>query len=463
MSLTYTQAQFDYLASNNLKLQLQKSGFSTFNDLEVGKTSKQYDTLKLVFTSTGYNLLTAKTIDNGFGRNFTIATDKKSATLVDDARIISGFTVTTESAIRTWNLTQVMINQILTGNAKLYINDVLATPKLINDGDILKIVADSGYNFYRYGSNNYPSVRMELNIVNPYRYYSLNEDLTEATYTANPTATNSTLVGFLVQTVLAPPENVRGFNNVYEITKEQLREVTQQRFQVVGGSLDNPEKKDLGINILGLVEIPLKLDPSLVVGQQNVYLGDFQTTVNANFLSVDVLNLDLGVINIPRSSNNLLDYINTTALIHLPYSNPINIDINYVIGEEIGIQYAINLYDGLATINISSSKLGDIVATANVDMNIKIPFGNIESFPNGNSPNDVKLGGFNGIFKPYIELVKNESLNADKLFTIPVTDESLLSGNLGFIQVEQIDLKSLASSSEKDMIINTLKQGVIIK
>ena len=458
MALTVTQSVLDYMSARNIVLYRKKNGFSTFNPMVLNEKSAISDVLRLV-PNEGTNIVSAKVrISGGFDKDFTRSTqNSRWWEFTDVSNALSYFTIAVESSAKTWALTQVMIDQVTSKNATFFINDILAIPTSIKDNDILKIIPNEGFKFVENG------VQLELVAVNPYRNFTINDELNLATYTANPTLSDSVLKGFIVETVLLPPENVRGFNNVYHIDKDQLKEVTKQRFQIMGGSVDNPEKKDLGINILGLIELPLQVDPSLVTGKQDVYLGDFKTTVNADFMITDVLNVDLGVITVPRTNNNFLDYINTTALIHLPYSNPINIDVNYVIGEEIGIQYAINLYDGLATINISSSKLGDIIATANVDMNIKIPFGNIESFPNGNSPNDVKLGGFNGIFKPYIELIRNEGVNADKLFTIPVTDESLLAGNTGFVQVEQIDLKTNAHSAEKDMIINVLKQGVIIK
>lgn len=458
MALTVTQSVLDYMSERNIVLYRKKDGFSTFNPMVLNEKSAIYDVLRLV-PNEGTNIISAKVrISGGFDKNFTRSTqNSRWWEFTDVSNTLSYFTIEVESSAKTWALTQDMIDQVTTGKGQLFVNDVLAVPVSIKDNDIFKIIPLEGYKFVENG------VKLELNAVNPYRNFTINDELNIATYTANPTLTDATLVRFLVETVLLPPENVRGFNNIYQIDKDQLKEVTKQRFQVMGGSVENPEKKDLGVNILGLIELPLTLDPSLVVGKQNVYLGDYQTSVNADFLATDILNLDLGVISVPRVNDSFLDYINTTALVHLPYSNPINIDVNYVIGEEIGVKYAINLYDGLATITISSSKLNDVIATANVDMNIKIPFGNLDTAPSGNSPNDIKLGGFNGLLVPYIEIVRNDVINSSKLFTIPVTDETILNTATGFIQVEQIDLKCKASSSEKDMIINVLKQGVIIK
>ena len=62
--------------------------------------------------------------------------------------------------------------------------------------DIFKIIPLEGYKFVENG------VKLELNAVNPYRNFTINDDLNLATYTANPTLTDATLVRFLVETVL---------------------------------------------------------------------------------------------------------------------------------------------------------------------------------------------------------------------------------------------------------------------
>ena len=137
--------------------------------------------------------------------------------------------------------------------------------------------------------------------------------------------------------------------------------------------------------------------------------------------------------------------------------------MEYVIDQDVTIDYIINLYDGTATINITSSKTGEIVITQNIDMGIVVPFANVDSFPTKNDPRSIKLGSDNGIETAFIEILRNESILENGFFTIPVVDETTLSTYTGFAQVEQINLKSKATSFEKDLIINQLRDGVIIK
>ena len=76
---------------------------------------------------------------------------------------------------------------------------------------------------------------------------------------------------------------------------------------------------------------------------------------------------------------------------------------------------------------------------------------------------NIELGGDNGVTKPFIEIVKTELILPDGFYTIPVTDEDKLINHKGYIEVDQIDLKSFANHRERSLVINALKDGVIIK
>lgn len=78
---------------------------------------------------------------------------------------------------------------------------------------------------------------------------------------------------------------------------------------------------------------------------------------------------------------------------------------------------------------------------------------------NGN----IEIGGDNGVKTPFIELVKSDTLLSNGLFTIPVVDEAILNTATGFIQVENVELKTGALRNEKEMLLNILNNGVIIK
>ncbi|WP_459625736.1 hypothetical protein, partial [Enterobacter hormaechei] len=73
------------------------------------------------------------------------------------------------------------------------------------------------------------------------------------------------------------------------------------------------------------------------------------------------------------------------------------------------------------------------------------------------------LSGDNGVKIPFIELVRSDAVLPLGFFTIPVMDEGKLNGYTGFVQVENVELKTKATAAERDLIQRQLSEGVIIK
>lgn len=284
---------------------------------------------------------------------------------------------------------------------------------------------------------------------------------------------NSQLVGASFEDVESenvgtlPPdvEPSKGVNDVYRVDDTNMRTLANSDFEVfVGGAPNSPEFKNYGQYILGMIKLPFDVPSELVQGTDVlIKLKDETFSAKGDLLFTDVLRYDLGVIQVSADDNNFLDYDGVTCFLHLPYCESFNIDIDYVIGFDIGIYYDINLYDGMANINVTSSKIDGVVATKRVDMGITVPFANIDQTPTKNDPRNVELGGDNGIKTPYIEILKNDAVLPYGFFTTPIADESLLLNQVGFIKVDEIDLQVKASKDEKEMIGNLISQGVIIK
>ena len=63
----------------------------------------------------------------------------------------------------------------------------------------------------------------------------------------------------------------------------------------------------------------------------------------------------------------------------------------------------------------------------------------------------------------FIEIIRNEVLLKDVYFTIPVDDESILTGLSGYVRIEDVNLVGNTMLNEKESIISKLKSGVIFK
>ncbi len=320
------------------------------------------------------------------------------------------------------------------------------------NGDLLEIRCDSGYELIsRPQATIYDSGSWQ------YIYFDLNSNNRTASYYLSLDYNYS--IGD-IEVLTTQTDEIVGGGLIYKITEQQLQQINKDRF--VATAAPNVQIIDYGVNILGVIKLPFNINSDHIQNDEVIKLGSHTTTVSAPKIDVDKLVVNLGDIEVQAPSN-LLDYSNTRVLLHLPYAPIMTLDIDYVLGYIINVEYIINLYDGNAVINVKSSKTDKVIASGTVDLGVNIPY----SSDSGNNPTsnntNVMIGGDNHVKAPFIEINRNIPLLADKFFTIPVIDESELIGNVGFIRVDEIDLNVSATTREKELIISALKAGVIIK
>lgn len=439
---TVTKADIDRFTAEGLEFYIN-------NVLVTGNATLQ-GTLKFIANSNTV-INSAKIRDwDGYDNNFTISSDKKTATYKTDSgteyevpTVATSSTVPIDPYLNA--VKQSDIDNYTAKNTVLYVNDVIATNGTKLTG-VLKFVANSGYLIEN-------AVIRDLDGFS--NNFVLSGDSKSATFT---TVTGTQYSAPTVETVMETKE-VKGLNAVYELTPDLLRTFTAKRFVGFNGQ----NETDYGRYILGLIELPFKVPSQYVKGKQNIQLGGYDTGVDADLLSIDKITLDLGEITIPLKFNNSLDFQNVTGVLYLPYSPPITIEPKYFVGQKIGVEYIINMYNGECIINIYSTKTNGIIIRQNIDLNIAIPFAQIETNPTINSPSNIKIGGFNGLKQPYIEVLRNDAMLSNGFFTIPVLDEKPLQGETGFLKIDEIKLNVNAHDNECENIISLLTKGVIIK
>lgn len=372
------------------------------------------------------------------GKNDSTASNIASSIVISAAPKPTRFTFTADHVA---DLTNSHVTMTINGSP------VVAGSTIV-EGDSLVATAISGYEFYKD-----PLASIYLQRIGNRYPFTLSSDNKTATYTVG--AINYDV--FDVATKLPTPETKAG-NNVYIVDNDKLSQITENRFVLTGTDV----LLDYGQYILSVLELPFTIDPALIAGTENVMLGDKDTHVAANKVSVDVLPVNMGDITIPETYNNLLDYDNTTAILHLPFAPSINIDPEYVIGQTLSVEYLIDCYTGKATINIKSTKIGGAVIDQKiVSLGINIPYA---QFTGGDITNsNIEVGGDNRIKIPFIEIVRSDAPLKDGLFSAVIVDEKILNTQTGFITVDNIDLVSKAIKSEKDELISILNGGVIIK
>ena len=122
----------------------------------------------------------------------------------------------------------------------------------------------------------------------------------------------------------------------------------------------------------------------------------------------------------------------------------------------------INLYDGSADYNLSSTKIGGVFNTVKVQLDVNIPFSNVEGVPSRNNPSNIDMGVDNGIKTAFIEVLRKNPVLPDGEFTTSVADESAIGDQTGYVVVEDVKLNVSATTRERDMIETALKGGVFL-
>lgn len=323
----------------------------------------------------------------------------------------------------------------------------------LNSGDALVMVADNGW------------------LINSAQLIALGNPLTFVVAGDQKTATGKVDDMFLsnaqygvsinINTEQATHDLKATFNNVYKVDADIMKVVSKERWQYVETGAETVEYRDYGTSIISLLALPFDVDPSVIMAPESIQLAEKGLSVKAPKLSVDSLRVDLGSIVVDAVHNNSLDYVGVVALLHLPRIDPINIDLEYVIGCELRITYDIDLYSGKATVNIYSSAIDDVILTKQVDMSFNIPTqGRFNESPENTN---VNLTGDNFVTKPFIEIVSTDLISADGLFSIPMIEEGQLIGHTGYVEVDNIKLDSATKLRESELLINALKNGVIIQ
>lgn len=257
------------------------------------------------------------------------------------------------------------------------------------------------------------------------------------------------------------PVDVKGSNTVYKISDSDLETITKSRFQVVTST---GNLIDYGQFILGLIKIPFEIDQSLIVGSEEVRLGPVSTGVTGQVISRDRLVVPLGSISVPAVDMNSLDYQSTQCKLHLPYANPVSVDVQHVIGETIEIALSINLYDGEAQYTLKGSKFNQVFDTVTCNLDVAIPFANVVGgIPNKNNPSNVSVGVDNGIRTAFIEVERKPREMPDGFFTTAVNEEGVLFGKVGYFEVSNCELEVRATHEELERLRAALQDGVIIK
>lgn len=241
--------------------------------------------------------------------------------------------------------------------------------------------------------------------------------------------------------------------DIFRITQTQLVEFNNMRW--------NPDF-DFDNLIYSLYSIPIKLDDSVLdPNSKPVKLGNTATGLNARPFIDNKLMIDGGSISVPLLYDNVFDYRGVVCRVHAPYSDPIEIPPEYVIGKDISILYSVDLLNKITMIYISSSVLGGIIGRQEIKFTRDIPY--IRN--NFNVPNqDVGNFIYNDVMTPYIEVIRDIPINdTNGIYGEQTRQYGRLGDFDGYIEVSDVKLETSSTADEQTRIRQLLNNGIFIK
>lgn len=268
------------------------------------------------------------------------------------------------------------------------------------------------------------------------------------------------LLDTVMREATKPLPEYLGFNHVYLMTPQQLIDFTKERF--VGGTIE--KQIDLGQYIINILELPFKIDETLLGSIMNIVVGNVNMNTQGTEILNDELKIDVGNIVIPSTYNNGYDYTSTNVLLHLPYARTVELPLEYTINQTINVEYIINLYTGDTTLNVRSSKVNDVIFfSTTFKLGRNIPFikntGSQEVIGTQQPNTPVN----NGLFKAFIEVVRNKPHGIDNPFNETTSEEVRLGDVKGYVKVDDFNVSTVATLKEYEYIKSILKEGVLIK
>lgn len=370
-----------------------------------------------------------------------------------------------------FNFTQAHLNLFDECNVDVFIDNVPAfVGQAVSNGAMVRAQCRSGYKFHLV-----PDLH-DANLI-PSFYISYDSRWGDVWYMTGELEGDETLLEFPVtnisdssarfSSVFCETEQAAGElignNKVYLVNNDNLDVISLERYETITevGEGVNERVFDYGQFIISLIKIPFEIPAEIIAEPENITLANKTLTTVAPLITKEVLTVNLGSITVPNESNNATDYIDTIAVLHLPYAPPLELDLEYVIGETLSIQYLVDLYSGNATINIYSERLDSVISSRVVNLGVNVPYGSTVETPIMTNSN-IEIGGDNGVNTPFIELIRGNFELLDNKYTIPVEDYGKLPVG-GYVQVLNVELSSeTATHTEKSEIIHLLENGVLI-
>lgn len=238
---------------------------------------------------------------------------------------------------------------------------------------------------------------------------------------------------------------------LYEVDDETLDKISKKDVTVFQN--EAPQRYDFQSFINQLYKLPFAIPNSYLTTTNQIITGYF--TVNAPAYKINEQNYSLKIGSITVPTTNGFDYNIKDISLILPWLPTVKLASSDILGKTINITYNLSFLDGTTTVVIKSDNTVIESFQNNIAQNLEL-FNIYSNRENGSLNSTLQ----NDLRQAYIKI--NYYKPVDNLISYPTNEHGTLKNYNGFTKVKNVILSKSINADIDDLIINQLKQGVII-
>lgn len=266
------------------------------------------------------------------------------------------------------------------------------------------------------------------------------------------TNANLKITGDIAKDEIPPTPNT-GTNviRLYEVDDETLDKISKKDLTVFQN--EAPQRYDFQSFINQLYKLPFAIPKSYLTTTNQIVTGYFTVDVPAYKINEQNYSLKIGSITVPTTNG--FDYNIKDISLILPWLPTVKLSSSDILGKTINIVYNLSFLDGTTTVVIKSDNTVIESFQNNIAQNLEL-FNIYSNRENGSLNSTLQ----NDLRQAYIKI--NYYKPIDNLISYPTNEHGTLKDYHGYTKVKNIILSKSINADIDDLIINQLKQGVII-
>ncbi len=267
------------------------------------------------------------------------------------------------------------------------------------------------------------------------------------------TANTSVKIIFTATKVETPPQSII---HTYVLNQDGYNDLGKQVITAVNSTGSGFEQYDYTKFINYLFEFPFKIDNSITTSTSSIQLGKQVLNIAAKHVTHETIDIDLGTIDLTAIKDRN-DLNPVSIMLYCPFSEQVVLPSS-VIGSKLAIGYTCNIKTEQALLIVKQNN--NVIYSAKTDLFTDLPL----YFTAGTQ--DTLIKQFkkqyqNTIEQAYIRAVYHKPVQGIVVFD--TKDHGKLNTFKGFTRVSHGTLSTSVSSEIDTMILQELRNGVIIK